>query len=278
MARRFGHRATLLGVVVIGLLFPAGALAAPETTIETGQPRRQHHRRRDADLHLRLSDPLATFECRVDSADMEADFTECTSPHTTAALPTVPTPSRSAPSTCSSKPIQLRQPQLHVDTDRPDTTITRARADPSATPRAELHVLLGRARVDVQCRVDELPPSGFGPCAGPGTPTSPIRSSDGAHSFEVQAIDAAGNSKRPPRPATSPSTRPPNTLIDSGPTGATRDSTPTFGFSSRRARVDVRMQDRRRRLRAMQQRLHDCGVDRRASQLRRAGGRRSRQP
>jgi hypothetical protein len=84
-----------------------------------------------------------------------------------------------------------------------------------------------------QCRIDG---GAFGPCSGPGnthTPATPL--SDGQHTFEVRAVDAATNADPSPASRTfTVDTTPPNTTIDSGPVeGSTiNDPTPTFGFSS----------------------------------------------
>jgi Ca2+-binding RTX toxin-like protein len=62
------------------------------------------------------------------------------------------------------------------------------------------------------------------------TPASAL--ADGAHTFQVRAVDAAGN------PDPSPASRSftvvtfPQTTINSGPSGLTNDPTPTFTFSS----------------------------------------------
>ena len=57
--------------------------------------------------------------------------------------------------------------------------------------------------------------------------------SEGSHTFQVRAEDAAGNQDGSPASRTwNVDTAPPNTTINSGPTGETNDSTPTFTFSS----------------------------------------------
>ena len=66
-----------------------------------------------------------------------------------------------------------------------------------------------------------------------GSPKAYSNLSDGSHTFRVRAVDAAGN------PDPSPTVRtwtvdaiPPQTTIDSGPTGTTNDPSPSFAFSS----------------------------------------------
>ncbi len=56
---------------------------------------------------------------------------------------------------------------------------------------------------------------------------------DGGHTFEVRAIDAAGNVDQTPASSTwTVDTTAPTVTIDSGPSGLTNDPTPTFTFSS----------------------------------------------
>src|SRR6059058_4487039 len=86
------------------------------------------------------------------------------------------------------------------------------------------------AGASFECRVDTAP---FAACTSPRT-TETL--SDGAHRFDVRAIDQAGNVD--PAPATrsfTVDTAAPATSIESGPTGTTNDSTPTFAFAANEA-------------------------------------------
>ena len=68
------------------------------------------------------------------------------------------------------------------------------------------------------------------PCTSPQQYTE---LSEGAHSFEVKAIDQAGNADATPASFNwTIDTTPPAVQVDSGPAGLTNDPTPTFGFSS----------------------------------------------
>src|SRR4029079_13374587 len=78
-----------------------------------------------------------------------------------------------------------------------------------------------------QCRIDS---AAFASCTSP-LQTAPL--SDGSHTLEVRAIDAAGNVDATPDARTfRVDTTAPDTAITVGPTGVTDDPTPTLSFSS----------------------------------------------
>ena len=111
----------------------------------------------------------------------------------------------------------------------PDTTIDSGPSGTIATDQATF-TFSGTPASDtakIQCRIDSEP---FTDCTSPKTFTG---LTDGPHTAEFRAEDAAGN--QDPTPATrtfTVDTTPPDTTIDSGPTGTTGDATPTFEFSS----------------------------------------------
>jgi Bacterial Ig-like domain len=77
-----------------------------------------------------------------------------------------------------------------------------------------------------QCRMDA---TAFANCNSPNT-TAAL--ADGAHTFEVRAIDTAGNVGVAASRAFTVHTGRPVTTVDSGPSGTTADATPTFAFSA----------------------------------------------
>ena len=84
-----------------------------------------------------------------------------------------------------------------------------------------------------QCRIDS---AAFGPCSGPGSTHTPPALAQGTHSFEVRATDGAQNTDATPASRSfTVDTAAPQTTIVSGPSGSTKDTTPTFGFSSNEA-------------------------------------------
>ena len=165
----------------------------------------------------------STFECRVDTAA----FSRCTSPHTTAALTegahTFAVRATDPGGNVDATPATR---SFTVDTTPPQTTITAGPSGPISTSTPSFS-FSSEAGATFQCRVDG---AAFAACSSPHTTASLAQ---GAHTFEVRAIDAAGNAD--PTPAARSFTvdqSAPDTTIDSGPTGSTGDSTPTFGFSS----------------------------------------------
>ena len=81
-----------------------------------------------------------------------------------------------------------------------------------------------------ECRLDSNQPGAWASC------TSPRELSglgEGSHTFEVRAVDQAGNADQSPASFTwSVDTTAPVVTIDSGPAGVTNNPTPTFAFSS----------------------------------------------
>jgi bacillolysin len=115
------------------------------------------------------------------------------------------------------------------DTDPPDTAIDTGPTGTIKTNQATF-TFSGTPAGDtakIQCRLDS---QAFSDCTSPKTFTG---LTDGPHTATFRAEDAAGN--QDPSPATrtfTVDTTAPDTAIDSGPTGTTGDSTPSFEFSS----------------------------------------------
>jgi hypothetical protein len=110
----------------------------------------------------------------------------------------------------------------------PNTTITSA--SPALTNRttATFGFAASEGGSTFACRFDDA--ADFTPCSSPKTYTG---LAEGAHLFRVRATDVAGNTD--PTPATrwvTVDTTPPDTTIDSGPSGTITGTTATFEFSS----------------------------------------------
>jgi hypothetical protein len=173
---------------------------------------------------LAADEPGVLFECRVDAAP----FAACGQLFTTPALTDGPhaiearavDPAGNRDATPASRAVT-------IDTVAPDTTITTGPAGPAPDAVQSFGFSSSEAGSGFQCRLDGGP---FTACA-PGFTTPAL--ADGAHGFEVRAIDPAGNAD--PSPASrsfAVDTTPPGTAITAGPAGRTTDLTPTFRFSS----------------------------------------------
>ena len=116
------------------------------------------------------------------------------------------------------------------DVTAPGTTLD---SGPSGTSGGSVSFAFSSAEsplLGFECRLDSSQESDWQSC---GSPKAYSGLSTGDHAFDVRAIDAAGNADP------SPSTRswtvdatPPQTTIDSGPSGLVNDASPSFGFSS----------------------------------------------
>jgi Zn-dependent metalloprotease len=122
-----------------------------------------------------------------------------------------------------------------VDATPPDTAIDSGPSGPTndATPTFTFHGIPATDTDHFECSIDQGAPA-FGACSGPGASHSPASNlADGNYTFRVRAVDAAGNADPTPSTRTfTVDTIPPETSIDSGPSGLTNDPTPTFTFSS----------------------------------------------
>ncbi len=136
-------------------------------------------------------------------------------------------------------PLTLRPLQCHLvdcsggdtpssDPIAPETTLIETATGASSTFRFTGSD--NASAVTFQCRLDD---AAFGPCESPKT----IIAGAGEHTFEVRAVDAAGNVDLTPATHTwtveaQPGDRAPETAIDSGPDAITVATTATFTYSA----------------------------------------------
>ncbi len=196
-------------------------LAAPDTTVLSGpaSPTSQTA----ASFTFSATEAGATFECRLDGGA----FAACTSPRSYTGLVagahsfevratdtggnTDPTPAAYA---------------WTVDLTPPDTALADLPADPTNQTTASI-TLTSEAGATFECRLDG---GAFAACTSPHALSG---LGAGAHTFEARATDVAGNTD--PSPASHTWTvdlSPPETTIDSGPSGTVSATTATFTFSS----------------------------------------------
>ena len=127
-----------------------------------------------------------------------------------------------------------------IDTTAPDTSLTSAPSGSTTSTSASMAFTATEAASTFQCRLDG---GAWATCASPATYNG---LAVGAHSFDVRAIDLAGNIDASPATATwtvtvAADTTPPDTSITSGPSGSTTSTSASLGVLRDRGRLDVRV-------------------------------------
>ncbi|MBK9053053.1 MAG: DNRLRE domain-containing protein [Chloroflexi bacterium] len=201
--------------------------SGPEaTTIETG-----------ATFTFSADTPGSTFACDLDGAG----FTACTSPITTTSL-SLGTHVFTVQATDPDGHSELTPPsytwviQAPPDTTPPETTINSGPDATTLDTSAQFTFSANEPDTTFACALDS---ASFVACVSPASYTN---LSQGAHTFEVRAIDLAGNvdatpasfswTVEEPPPA---DTTPPETMINAGPEAATSETTAGFTFSANEA-------------------------------------------
>jgi len=167
----------------------------------------------------------STFECSLDSAA----FAACTSPKIYTALAagshTFEVRAIDSLGNTDATPASFT---WTIDTAAPDTVIDTSPANPTELTNADFTFHSTEAGSSFQCQLDG---GGFSPCASPKNYTA---LAVGNHTFNVKAMDGAGNTDATPAGFTW--TVLPNTIINSGPAadpgGATKSTTADFNFTS----------------------------------------------
>jgi arylsulfatase A-like enzyme len=112
----------------------------------------------------------------------------------------------------------------------PETTIDSGPSGPTNDSSPSFAFSSSDPGSSFECRLDSTQDSDFQPCDSPKSYSS---LADGAHTFEVRAVDSAGNVDLTPASRDfTVDTAPPHTRIDSGPAGPTNDASPSFSFSA----------------------------------------------
>ncbi len=199
--------------------------SAPDTQIDSGPTGPTN----DSTPTFGFSSPDGgtAFQCRVDADP----FVSCTTPHTTASLgPGAHTFEVKATDAAGNTDASVASRGFTVDTTAPDTQIDSGPTGPTNDSTPTFGFSSPDGGTTFQCRVDSDP---FAACTSTHTTTA---LADGAHTFEVRATDPAGNTdaSAASRSFTVDATGP-QTTIDSGPSGAIGDPTPTFTFSASEA-------------------------------------------
>ncbi|WP_408890221.1 Ig-like domain-containing protein [Myxococcus faecalis] len=165
-----------------------------------------------------------TYECSLDGAA----FTACTSPTSYTGLAqgshTFQVRARDAAGNVDPTPASRT---WVVDTVAPDTTIVSGPSGLTNSASATFDFNSNELAVTYQCSLDGAP---FAACTDPVTFPG---LSQGSHTLQVRAVDAAGNLDATPASRTwTVDTVAPDTSITSGPTGTTNSNSATFTFTS----------------------------------------------
>ncbi len=200
----------------------------PDTTIDSGPSGSTSAT--TASFGFSATEPGSTFECRLDTAT----FTTCTSPRDYTNLTTGPhtfTVRATDPAGNTDPTPATRTWTVDtVDTTPPDTTIDSGPSSSTSATTASFGFSATEPGSTFECRLDTAT---FTTCTSPRDYTN---LTTGPHTFTVRATDPAGNTD--PTPATrtwtvdTVDTTPPDTTIDSGPSGSTSATTASFGFSA----------------------------------------------
>ena len=121
-----------------------------------------------------------------------------------------------------------------IDTTPPDTSLTSAPSGSTTSTSASMAFTATEAASTFQCRVDG---AAWATCSSPAAYSG---LAVGAHSFDVRAIDLAGNIDATPATAswtvTAPvDTTPPDTSITSAPSGSTTATSASLSFTATEA-------------------------------------------
>jgi len=197
----------------------------PETTIDSGPAGTTTAT--SASFAFSSSEPGGSFECALDGGP----FTACSSPRSYSSLAlgshTFEVRARDTVGNLDPTPAARSWTIGAPDTTPPETTITARPPLLTNATTASFSFSSSEPGSTYRCRLDA---ASFAACTSPRTYSN---LSDGSHTFEVAAVDAAANVD--PTPASASWTvdaASPETTIDSGPAGTTTVTSASFAFSS----------------------------------------------
>ncbi len=195
---------------------------APTTTIDT-QPSVLDNSA-DAAFTFSSNDPGATFECKLDGAP----FSSCSSPKSYSALTdgahSFQVRATDAAGNTDATPANF---DWTIDTTAPTTTIDTQPGVLDNSADAAFTFSSNDPGATFECKLDGAP---FSSCS---SPKSYSALTDGAHSFQVRATDAAGNTDATPANFDwTIDTTAPTTTIDTQPSVLDNSADAAFTFSS----------------------------------------------
>jgi hypothetical protein len=207
---------------------------APQTTIDSGPSGLTNDNDPSFGFH---SEAGATFECRLDGPGAaNGSFAACNSPQTYTDLADGDYTFRVRATDLAANTEQPAATRTFtVDTTAPQTTIDSGPSGVTADPTPTFS-FSSEPGAGFECRVDS---ESFAACSGPGDSHTTAELADGAHTFEVRAIDAASN------PDPTPASR--NFTVD---TTGPPDTTPPDAAIVKRPKPTIKTKKRQVKVRA----------------------------
>jgi hypothetical protein len=196
--------------------------AAPQTQINSGPAGLTSNP--SPSFSFSSSEAGSTFECKLDTGA----WASCTSPRSYAGLSDGPhTFEARASDAAGNTDTTPAARSFTVETVAPQTQIDSGPTGTVANASPAFSFSSNDEGSTFECRLDS---GSWGSCTSPsGYPGL----SEGAHTFEVRAVDEAGNID--PTPASRSfaiDVTAPESQINSGPSGFTTNASPSFGFTS----------------------------------------------
>ena len=177
----------------------------------------------DASFEFSCNESSCTFECNLDSSGWQT----CTSPVSYGSLlegsHNFQVRATDAAGNVETTPVSYN---WAIDLTPPDTSINSGPNDPTKSTSAQFVFSCGEACISFECNLDS---AGWEPCASPVTYDLLL---EGQHSFQVRAIDEAGNTDpTPPIDYWTIYLTPPDTQITGQPNALTNSTSASFSFA-----------------------------------------------
>jgi hypothetical protein len=204
--------------------FPVTVYGAPVTSINSGPSGTTNNT--SPNFSFSANKQVQGFECRLDSGAYGA----CSSPKAYSGLGNGQHTFRVRALSQGGSATAETTRTWTIDSVAPTATINSGPSGTTQQTSASFGFSSSEAGSSFECRIDS---GAYGACSSPKAYSG---LSDGAHTFQVRATDAAGNvgnaATRNWTVDSTGATVPPTTTISSGPSGTTNETTATFGFTS----------------------------------------------
>ena len=206
---------------------------APQTTLSSGPSGTVTSP--SASFAFSANESGSTFQCSLDSTTA---YTACSSPKDYSDLAagshTFRVRAIDAAGNVDATPASRTWTVQPPDTTAPDTTIDTGPSGTVTSSSASFAFAASESGSSFQCSLDST--TAYTACSSPKDYSGLAA---GSHTFRVRAIDAAGNVDATPASRTwtiqAADTTPPDTTIDTGPSGTHRSGSADFAFSASEA-------------------------------------------